>query len=133
MRDVLVENKRIYDLEIQFLHIFGWISKIIFVLFFIGFFQVKPLRFLEINFVIKVLLAVFLIYRFNKFRKQKIVFTELDQKVAYSAGVYILFLSFADLLEGYTLYLRSKITPYTLPLVDNIKKMYENQKAFIGI
>ena len=63
-------------------------------------------------------------YRFNKYR-EKVVFTDLDRKVAYSAGVYILTISFIDIIEHYIGFIRSKVTIYTLPIVDNIKSYFK--------
>ena len=37
---------------------------------------------------LKIYISLFLIYRFNPFRKVK--FTELDSKIAFSAGVFLL-------------------------------------------
>ena len=126
MPDILVDNKNIYHLELRFITVFSWISKIILVLYIIGFFQVKPAQFIKINFVIKVMIALFLIYRFNKYRKQKVQFTELDRKVVYSAGLYILIISFADILNMYTEKIRTIIHPYTNGIV-GIMKSHTNQ------
>ena len=122
MSDLLVDNKKIYHAELQFLKIFEWLSKITLFLFFIGFFQNKPSLFVEFNFIVKLVLALFLIYRFNSYRKTKIEFTELDRKVCYSAGTYILMISFIDLIDHYSNELRAKILPWTTPLVNRIKQ-----------
>jgi hypothetical protein len=123
MSDILIDNKKIYAFETQFLHLFGLLTKLTMVLFLIGFFQTKPSWFLEFNFGVKVILALFLIYRFNSYRKQKIEFTELDRKVCYSAGIYILLISFVDYVDHYTDFIRQKIIfPYTLPLLSTFKK-----------
>ena len=121
MGDLLIDNRNFYQFEIHFLHYFGWLTKITFFLFFIGFFQKKPMLFLEFNFCIKVLLALFLIYRFNSYRKQKIEFTELDRKVCYSAGIYIFMISFIDYLDEYTEKIKKKVQIYTVPIIKKIK------------
>ena len=121
MKDLLVDNKTIYNLEYNFITYFSYITKIVTFLFIVGFFNQKPSSFIEINFFIKVIIALFLMYRFNKYR-ENVVFTELDRKVAYSAGVYILIISFIDIIEHYVEQIRSKVTVYTLPFVDEIKK-----------
>ena len=66
---------------------FSFIIKLTVILFIIGVFENKPTFITNFNFVVKLILAIFLIYRFNKYRKDKIKFTELDRKVSYSAGV----------------------------------------------
>lgn len=122
MSDWLVDNPFFYDNADFFIHYFGWITKIVIVLFIIGFFTDKPSGFLAINFVIKILFSLFLIYRFNSYRKQKIQFTELDRKICYSAGIYIFTFSFVDVIQTYIERLRKLIDPYTLPIVKNIKQ-----------
>jgi hypothetical protein len=41
-----------------------------------------------LDYFLKIYVSLFLIYRFNPFRKIK--FTELDRKVAFSAGFFVL-------------------------------------------
>ena len=72
MPDILIDNKNIYNFELYFIKGFSVITKIVVVLFFIGFLTDKPKFILEINFVIKFILGLFLIYRFNKYRKNKV-------------------------------------------------------------
>jgi|1048.fasta_scaffold148099_1 hypothetical protein len=40
-----------------------------------------------LEFYLKIYIGLFLLYRFNPFRK--IVFTELDRKVAFNSGIFI--------------------------------------------
>ena len=116
MHDFLVDNKTIYKFELAFIKIFNFVTKITILLFMVGFFKEPPISILKINYVIKIAIAVFLIYRFNSYRTN-IVFTKLDQKVAYSAGVYILTISFIDILNPYLEMVRAQITQYTLPII----------------
>jgi hypothetical protein len=119
MSDILIDNKDFYNFELNFLKFFSFITKITFVLFIVGFFQNKLNYFVEFNFVVKVILALFLIYRFNNYRKHKIEFTELDRRVCYSAGVYIILISFFDLINKYIDTIRSNIVlPITQPFVE---------------
>ena len=114
MSDILIDNKNIYSLELNILFFISFITKFAFVLFLIGIFQNKPLILVKFNFVVKIILAVFLIYRFNKYRKTKIHFTELDRKVCYSLGLYIILISFFDILNYYIETIRNRfILPYT--------------------
>ena len=122
MSDILVDNKFFYNISFYFIHYFGILTKIITVLFIIGYFSNKPSIFLSINFIVKVCISLFLIYRFNRYRKHKLIFTELDRKVCYSAGIYILFVSFLDVIQNYTDIIRSLIQPYTLPVIEKIKE-----------
>jgi hypothetical protein len=122
MSDFLVDNKSIYNIEISIVNLFSYTSKIVLVLFLIGFLQEKPLYIIEINYILKIIIALFLIYRFNSYRKHPIVFTELDRKVTFSAGLYILVISFVDIITYYTHEIRAKIIPHTVPVIDYFKK-----------
>jgi len=120
MKDILIDNKDIYNFEYYFLKIFGFLTKFIVFLFIFGFIQDKPFLYLEVNFFVKVCLALFLIYRFNKYRKNKIEFTDLDRKVCYSAGIYILIISFTDYIQNYVSKIQNFIQPYTKPIINDI-------------
>lgn len=121
MPDVLIDNKDFYNNASIFVKYFSLISKIVMVLFIIGFFSGKPESFLFANFIVKVLIALFLIYRFNSYRIYKIKFTELDRKLCYSAGLYILLISFVDITQIYVEQIRSFIIPYTSPIINSIR------------
>jgi hypothetical protein len=124
MSDILIDNKYFYNFELNFLTFFSFITKVTFVLFLIGFFQTKNDYIITFNFIVKVILAFFLLYRFNRYRKHKIEFTELDRKVCYSAGIYIILISFFDLLNNYIDIIRSKfVLPITEPFIEWVKKI----------
>lgn len=123
MSDWLVDNPFFYDNAMVFIHYFGWLTKLMIVLFIIGFFTNKPDSFLAINFFIKVLFSLFLIYRFNSYRKNKIQWTDLDRKICFSAGVYIFMFSFIDIIQTYVERLRGLIDPYTVPIINKAKSM----------
>jgi len=124
MPDILIDNKHIYNFELYFLRYLSIVTKIMVVLFFIGVFTNKPLFILEINFVVKFLLGLFLIYRFNSYRKHKVTFTELDRKICYSAGLYIVLISFGEYLVSFTDVIRGKITQITAPIINPIKQKF---------
>ena len=125
MSDPLIDNKDFYQWELTFLKYLKLISRIIIILFFIGFFQSKPHFYVEFIFIVKIILALFLIYRFNSYRKEKIKFTELDRKVIYSSAIYIFVFSFIDIVNWYQEQIRNAIIPYTLPVVDKIKSLLD--------
>ncbi len=122
MKDILIDNKFIYNIELKFIKFFSIITQIIVFLFIIGFFQEKPKEFLVINSIVKILISFFLIYRFNKYRKN-VKFTELDRKVIYSSALYIIIISFADILNKYIEIIRKYIYKFTKPIVIKIKKI----------
>ena len=101
-----------HEMGIMFLHIFSIVTKIYIILFILGIVQVKPTKFLEINIIIKILIAAFLIYRFNPYFGENKKFTELDRKISYSAGCFILLISFADVLEYFIDSIRASVMSY---------------------
>ena len=117
MSDIIIDNPTIYNALFYFMHYFGLLTKMIAILFIIGFYTNKPKSFLFVNFIVKALLAIYLIYRFNSYRKDKITFTDLDRKICYSAGMYIIVFSFVDVIQVYVNELRSIIDPYTVPVI----------------
>ena len=122
MPDILIDNKNIYNFELYFIKGFSVITKIVVILFFIGFLTDKPKFILEINFVIKFLLGLFLIYRFNKYRKNKVTFTELDRKICYSVGIYIVIISLGEYFIFFTGIIREQILKITSPFINPLKQ-----------
>ena len=120
MSDLLVDNKHIYNLELTFLKCLTIVTKITFVLFLVGIFNNKPTFILEINSVVKFLLGIFLMYRFNSYRKNKVTFTELDRKICYSVGIYIVLISLGEYLITITDHVRNKIMYFTSPIITPI-------------
>jgi len=91
--------------------LFHWFDIITFIMIFIfiyGFVFNNPVIFIQINFIIKVLIAFYLMYKFNDFR-ENIKFTTLDKKICFSAGFYIFVISFADVINSYFIKLRVMI------------------------
>jgi hypothetical protein len=127
MGDILVDNKKVYKSELTFLSFINFINIVSVTLFLIGFFQTKPVLILQFNVFFKLLLAVYLIYRFNDFRKQPIRFTELDRKICFSTGVFIILITFMDILTYNIDYIRNNyILPITEPIVKKIKNFLES-------
>jgi hypothetical protein len=123
-RDYLIENRWLYSIENGIINYFGIINIFIWVVYIFGVIQNRPSFYLKIYVVFKILIALFLIYRFNPFRKYAIVCTELDKKMAYSAGFYILLFTFLDVVTFYIGYLREYVQKITL-----VKKI----KTYFGI
>ena len=75
-------------------NIFIAISWVLLILTFTGIFNEYPHVFDKIAFYMKIYICLFLIWRFNPIRHylfhKKIIFTELDRKIAFSAGLIIL-------------------------------------------
>jgi hypothetical protein len=90
-------------------HWFDIITLIMFCIFIFGFVYNVPSIFIQFNFIIKVLIALYLIYKFNDFRTDTVKFTILDKKICYSAGIYLFLFSFADVINSYFNQLRKLI------------------------
>ena len=134
MNDILIDNKDFYNFELKFLNFISFITKVSFVLFIIGFFQTKNDYLVQFNFIVKLMLALFLVYRFNNFRKNKIEFTELDRKVCYSSGIFIILVSFFDLINNYIDTIRNNyILPITQPLIEWVKKILKSQDLLVSL
>lgn len=88
-----------------------YITFIIFILLFLGIIQKEPTYVSQIIFVFKVFISVYLMYRFNDFRKN-VKFTELDRKVCFLAGSYLLLFSFADLINDYSKKIKAFLKQY---------------------
>jgi magnesium-transporting ATPase (P-type) len=127
MGDILVDNKKLYNFELKFLTGLKIVNYSYLLLFIIGIFQTKPTFLLVFNTVFKIILALFLIYRFNNYRKQPIQFTELDRKICYSTGIFIILISFIDIITYNIEYIRNNfILPHTQPIINYFKTIPEN-------
>lgn len=72
--------------------IFNWATVAIYVLTIIAMLGVSstvPEYLNNLRAVIQIYVGIFLLYRFNPFRTDKSNFSELDRKVAYTAGAFI--------------------------------------------
>ena len=123
MNDILIDNKYIYNFELNFITYFSFLMKIFFVLFMVGAINNNLQSLMIMNFFIKLLLGCFLVYRFNKYRSKKIILSELDRKIIHSSGLYIIILSFSDIIIAFLDSIRKLILPYTSPMIEKIKKL----------
>ena len=92
-------------------HWFDFITLFMFFIFLYGAFTNTPSFFVQINFLIKVAIGCYLIYKFNDFRTVNII-SVLDQKICGSAGFYILLFSFADVITIYLSSIRNYIIKF---------------------
>lgn len=84
------------DYPLYVIKALGWVYALFIVLFIVGFFKTTPQGFTTFTFVIKVLMALFLVYRFNPYFNKKITFTKLDQEIILFSAFFILVSSFTD-------------------------------------
>ena len=80
-------SKNIYDVQNRAFDIFIYTSWILYFTILFGVSVNAPSYLNNLDYYVKMYISIFLLYRFNVFRKIK--FTELDRKVVFSAGVFL--------------------------------------------
>ena len=93
-------------------NIFIAISWVLLILTFTGVFNEYPQAFDKVAFYMRIYICLFLIWRFNPLRqffvKKPIIFTSLDRKIAFSAGLIVLS---TTVIKEYLVYIKSNTTP----------------------
>jgi len=107
-------SKKIYDVQNRAFDIFIYISWILYFAILFGVSVNAPTYLDTVDYYAKLYVSLFLLYRFNVFRK--ITFTELDRKIAFSAGVFL----FA------TTALNQILTRYLTPIKSKISSILPN-------
>lgn len=96
----MVFNRDIHRLQNQAYDIVMYITWILYIVIALGLSANAPQYLEQLHSFIKIYISLFLIYRFNPFRRVK--FTELDGKIAFSAGVFLLGTTAIDgILQNY--------------------------------
>lgn len=96
----------------EILDIFTYSSVLFITLFIIGFIKSPPNVFLTFTFLMKILVAVLLLYKFG-YKKTK-EFTELDRRIIVLISVFMLVTSFTDFINQF---------------IDEIKKIIDPSKT----
>jgi hypothetical protein len=81
------------------LDLFNWIWIIVLILVIFGIIS-KPNLYDEISFVVKIIISIVLIYKFNDFRSLH-TFTELDKRFCFMAGTNLFMLTCGDYINNY--------------------------------
>ena len=81
--------------------IFGLITTCSVVLFVMGIINDKVDIILFLNFGLKILISLYLIYKYNPFQKNNLHFTNLDRKIVFSLSIYNIIVSFSDIIILY--------------------------------
>jgi hypothetical protein len=84
-----MKEKTLYNLQNYAFTLFIIISYFLYIISIIGLSKNAPRYIADLDGYVKIYICLFLIYRFNPFRS-KIQFTELDRKIVFSAGIFIL-------------------------------------------
>lgn len=80
-------SKNIYDIQNRAFDVFIYTSWILYFLILIGVSVNAPSYLDSVDYYAKIYVSLFLLYRFNMFRK--ITFTDLDRKIVFSAGLFL--------------------------------------------
>lgn len=114
-------SKKIYDIQNRAFDIFIFISWILYIAILLGVSIKAPSYLDDVDYYAKIYVSLFLLYRFNAFRK--VTFTDLDKKIAFSAGLF-LFTSTAlnQLLTEYLDPIKSKISSILPESVNRTKQ-----------
>jgi len=101
----MVFNKKINDIQERGFNALLYISYFLIIISFLGFSKTAPVFLENIDYYIRVYVCLFLIWRFNPLRHVE-QFTDLDRKIAFSAGMLIIT---TTVLNQYILYVKQKI------------------------
>ena len=110
-------SKKIYDVQNKAFDIFIFISWMLYFAVLLGVSVNAPSYLDNVDYYAKIYVSLFLLYRFNVFRK--VTFTELDRKIAFSAGVFL----FA------TTALNQVLTQYLQPLKSKISSILPKSES----
>jgi hypothetical protein len=110
-------SKKIYDVQNKAFDIFIFISWMLYFAVLLGVSVNAPSYLNNVDYYAKIYVSLFLLYRFNVFRK--VTFTELDRKIAFSAGVFL----FA------TTALNQVLTQYLQPLKSKISSILPKSES----
>jgi hypothetical protein len=83
------KDKDLNDFQEWFFNLFIIISYLSIFISFLGLSDLAPKYLENLDYYVRIYICLFLIWRFNPFRKIS-QFTELDRKIAFSAGLFIL-------------------------------------------
>jgi hypothetical protein len=84
----MVFNKDIHRFQNKAFDIITYITYFLYIVIALGLSGSAPQYLDDLQYYFKIYISVFLIYRFNPFRRVK--FTGLDAKIAFNAGVFLL-------------------------------------------
>jgi len=95
----MIHHKDITSIQNTIFNIVIILSYILYFLIAFGLSTFAPEYLITLQYWTKIYISLFLIYRFNFFRK--VEFIELDRKVAFSAGVFLLITTLFDHIIKY--------------------------------
>jgi len=91
-------HKTIYHFQDAAFNIVIYLTWFLYIIILLGLSENAPQYLDDLEYYVKIYVSLFLLIRFNPF--QRIQFTELDSKIAFSAGVFLLA---TTAIEGFVL------------------------------
>lgn len=76
-------------IQLNFFNLFIYLTYTLLLLSYIGLFKYSQIYLNYVDYYVKIYICLFLIWRFNPLRSHY-EFTDLDRKIAFSAGLFIL-------------------------------------------
>ena len=104
-------NSKLYNFQNRVFDIFIYISYILIIVSALGFADSVPKYLNNLDYYVRIYICLFLIWRFNPLREID-SFTDLDRKIAFSAGMFILT---TTALNEYLIKIKSKIKHFIRP------------------
>jgi len=80
-------HNNLYKVQNFWFNVFIVLTYFLYILFAVGIFKSAPQYLEALDYYVKIYISLFLLWRFNPFRK--IHFTDLDRKIAFSAGIFL--------------------------------------------
>ena len=84
----MVFNKDLHNFQSRLFDLIVYITWTLYIIIALGISANAPEYLDDLQYCVKIYVSLFLIWRFNPFRKIKI--TNLDTKIAFSAGIFLL-------------------------------------------
>jgi hypothetical protein len=116
----LISKEKLYYIQNIFFNFFTTFSYLLLIISLLGISQTAREYLVKLSYYIRIYICLFLIWRFNPFRTNY-EFTDLDRKIAFSAGVFILS---TTALNKYIIYAEDKAKNITSNITDNAKKQF---------
>ena len=117
----IFSKEKLYYFQNIFFNLFITVSYLLLFISLLGISQTASEYLVHLSYYIRIYICLFLIWRFNPFRRDY-EFTDLDRKIAFSAGLFILS---TTALNKYIIYVQDKAKIVTTNITDNVKKTFD--------
>lgn len=115
---LLISNEKLNYIQTVFFNLFTTFSYLLLIISLLGISQTATEYLVKLSYYIRIYICLFLIWRFNPFRSNY-EFTDLDRKIAFSAGVFILS---TTALNKYLIYAENTAKKFSSDITVDAKK-----------